>query len=664
MSVDGCLDLFQDVETSQRLALLNSHYGDLLPNEIVVDLFCGAGGWGEGAKKLGIAVNAAINHWERAITTHAANNPECEHHLGDAWRARPLSITRRRIIGLLLASAACTSHSNAKGDIPISPRIHMLGICILRWVRDCLPRVVLIENVAEWRNWGPLIQRLVKAGYEWDVIDDKGKAVGKLHGPSCRTPDGARWRRQHKAKGVTVRPRLYPDPTRKGQHFKSFIRRLRKQGYQVEFRVLDAPDYGAASRRRRLFVIARRDGQPIVWPKVTHGISNVSEEGRISACGQDFSPSGDMGVQGRGRVDVDNGVGIPLRSRRRASGRKVAQAGSALAPYRTAADIIDWSDLGRSIIDRPQPLKEKTHLRIIEGIRRVLKDPEPFVLRTTHGLGGGWHVSEIDRPGPTQTTRQDLAFVTPVTLGAGGSGYAGKPTRVDRPENTVLCDSRRAITSPIMLPAGGPKRGVQPIDSTFPAVLTREAMAFAAPITINYRGTSDAAVNRSASPVTDPAMAITGSGTHHYVLSLLMEYYGNSVALRRPDQPLGVATTKDRHGAVNVVMSTAEFALERARKVAQFLRQHLGDEIQICPETGVAFCVVYGQRRFFADILFRMFRVPELARAMGFPPEYQWPRSQRDATKMIGNAVEVHQAEALIGAVFPRRRLSRKAVAV
>lgn len=154
---EGFVDLFAAVENAERARLAGSLLGGLAPDEGVADVFCGAGGWGEGAKRSGIAVDAAVNHWDRAITTHALNNPRCSHHLGDAWRARPRDVLARagvRKLGLLLASAACTSHSRAKGSAPVSKRVHMLGWCIARWMEEGKPRLAWIENVPEWQEWG------------------------------------------------------------------------------------------------------------------------------------------------------------------------------------------------------------------------------------------------------------------------------------------------------------------------------------------------------------------------------------------------------------------------------------------------------------------------------------------------------------------------------
>lgn len=558
--------LFDLMDQSAADRPAGSELAGLLPGEMVADLFCGAGGWGEGLRTMGVGVDFAVNHDAVAIGTHERNNPGCRHHRGDAWRARPRDVIGKGTrLGILFASAACTTHSRARGAAPISKRVHMLGWCIARWMREVSPRVVFIENVPEWRDWGPTI-------------------VG---------PDGVR--RQ--------------DPKRKGQEFRRWWRYCERLGYRMEMRVLDAPDYGAACRRRRLFIIARRDGQPIVWPEPTHG--------------------------------------------------------PRLTPYRTAAEVIDWSDLGTSIFDRRKPLAPKTLARIAEGIRRyVLNDADPFVLRVTHGAEGGWKVSNVRGPLPTQTTRQDLAVVSPV-IAPQNTGVYGQ--RVDAPAPTVTTRGHQSLIAPMLATTGygeradqaarvhrvaellgtcvnGVKRAVvSPIlmnnttnhtggrvDGPMPTVTTGGqgglvslVGAVGAPLLAYHRHGGG-----QASDVRAPMLGMTANGTHAgLVAALLTEFYGSGSGKsgRRVTEPMGAVTTLDRHGLVTVVIDGVEFVI--------------------------------------VDILFRMLRPAELTRAMGFRDDFAWPATQRATVRLIGNAVSPFQAAALIGAAMPGLRpMVRKAV--
>ncbi len=596
----SCIEGTVSIEDAARRSLMESVYGGLLPGEKVADLFCGAGGWGEGGKRLGMQVDFAVNHWDEAIGTHARNNPECQHHLGDAWKAKPRDVIGRFTrLGVLLASAACTTHSRAKGAAPVSKRVHMLGWCIARWMEDATPRIVLIENVPEWQGWGPL---MVKRHRNGRPVRDAQKRIVRVQ-----------------------------NPKHEGQHFRKWWRYCEQLGYRMEMRTLDAVDFGEASRRKRLFIMARRDGQPICWAETTHG--KTVDQDCIDQCG---------GGRGDGERDAP-----PVRQ----AVRSERGCGRVIRPYRSAAEIIDWSDLGTSIFERPRPLKPKTLARICEGIRRfVLNDPRPFVLRVTQtGEGSGWKVWPVSDPLPTQTTRQDFAvctpviapqntgvfgqrvdrpgpaittkghqaLLTPILASAGGSGYAGKARRIDRMLNTVKTDNRQCLVSPVMVTSGyGERSGQRPRcgDARQPlntVVALNAKQAVVAPVMACLRN-NVAPVDVNEPPKRDVCRRHRCPGS----AALMLEYYGNSTTAKRADGSLGCVTTLDRHALVTVLIDGVQWVM--------------------------------------IDILFRMLRPHELAAAIGFPSSYLWPACQRDATRLIGNAVSVRTAAALIGAALPR----------
>jgi DNA (cytosine-5)-methyltransferase 1 len=249
----------------------------------VVDLFAGGGGASTGLEAaLGRPVDLAVNHDPVAIRVHEANHPGTRHLTTDVYDVDPVEATRGAPVDVLWSSPDCRHFSRAKGDVPKSPRVRSLAWVVVRWARAVRPRLIFLENVEEFLTWGPL----------------------------------GRDRR--------------PIQARVGQTFRSWVAQLRCLGYEVDWRVLDASRYGAPTRRRRLFVVARCDGQPIRWPAETHG------------------PGG--------------------------------------LPYRTAAECIDWSLPCPSIFERSRPLAEKTLWRIAQGVRRyVLETPAPFVVKVNHG---------------------------------------------------------------------------------------------------------------------------------------------------------------------------------------------------------------------------------------------------------------------------------------
>lgn len=255
--------------------------------ECIVDLFAGGGGASTGIEAaLQRYVDVAVNHDPEAIAMHQANHPGALHFVSDVFEVEPATATAGRPVGLLWASPDCKHFSKAKGSKPVSKKIRALAWVVVKWASTVRPRVIMLENVEEFVTWGP-------------VLDN---------GQPCKD--------------------------RKGTTFQRWVTQLRNLGYAVEHRELRACDYGAPTIRKRLFLIARRDGLPIVWPEPTHG-----------------KPGSPDVVAGR------------------------------LKPWRSAAECIDWSVPCPSIFGRDRPLAENTLGRIAKGLRRyVLDAAEPFIV--------------------------------------------------------------------------------------------------------------------------------------------------------------------------------------------------------------------------------------------------------------------------------------------
>jgi DNA (cytosine-5)-methyltransferase 1 len=198
--------------------------------EIIVDNFAGGGGASTGIElAIGRSVDIAINHDPAAISMHKANHPSSEHYCESVWDIDPVKAVRGRPVALCWFSPDCKHFSKAKGGKPVEKNIRGLAWIAIRWASKVKPRVIMLENVEEFKTWGPL------------------------------TKDG------------------YPDPSKKGETFKQFIVALKRLGYKVDWRELRACDYGAPTIRKRFFLIARRDGKSIVWPEPTHGNPNGLE---------------------------------------------------------------------------------------------------------------------------------------------------------------------------------------------------------------------------------------------------------------------------------------------------------------------------------------------------------------------------------------------------
>jgi len=332
-----------------------------LQRELIVDNFAGGGGASTGIElALGRHVDVAINHDPEAVAMHALNHPQTAHHCESVWDVDPLAVTQGRPVGLAWFSPDCKHFSKAKGGKPRDKRIRGLAWVAVRWAALVRPRVIILENVEEFQTWGPL------------------------------RADGS------------------PCPVRRGHTFRDFVRQLQEKGYAVEWRELRACDYGAPTTRKRLFLIARRDGRPIVWPTPTHGAP------------------GSASVKAR-----------------------------TLKPWRTAAECIDWSIPCPSIFERSRPLAEATMRRIARGVQRyVIEAAKPFVVPTPAGLvapvmteianASSPRCMAADEPLRTicaETRGGHHALIAPTLIQIGYGEREGQAPRVpglDKPLGTVV----------------------------------------------------------------------------------------------------------------------------------------------------------------------------------------------------------------------------------
>lgn len=338
---------------------------------IVIDMFAGAGGESAGivpayeSRGHNIELHA-INHWERAIETHAANFPWAHHHHEPVQSIDPTRLAGNRAVDLLWASPECTHHSNARGGRPRSDQSRASAWIILKWLQELYIRRVIIENVPEFTGWGPLCEN--------------GKVVAE----------------------------------NKGGLFLSFIGALQSLGYTVDWRILNAADYGAPTTRRRLFIQAVRDGKQILWPEPTHKI-----EGWIPA-----------------------------------------------------SSIIDWSIPGTSIFERKRPLVAATIRRIEHGIRKYWGNwAEPFLVL----LRGTGTSRDIHRPVPAITAGGGhIGLVEPLVLNQWGGGEA-RP--VSQPMATVGTTCAHRLIDPFIIKYYGTGEGAKGVDAPLDTVTTKDRFA-------------------------------------------------------------------------------------------------------------------------------------------------------------------------------------------
>lgn len=325
---------------------------------MIIDCFAGGGGASLGIEQaLGVSPDIAINHDAAALAMHAENHPRTEHLQSDIWEVSPRRAVGARTVDLAWFSPDCRHFSKAKGGQPVSDRVRSLAWVVVRWARDVRPRIILLENVEEFSTWGPLL------------------------------PNGL------------------PCPARRGWTFRRWWRELERLGYRLDARELRACDYGAPTIRKRLFIVARRDGLPIVWPEPTHGPGQ-------------------------------------------------AQA------WRRAAECLDWSLPVPSIFDRPRPLAEATQRRIARGLDRyVLRARDPFLLAGPVAAwlaqhNGGMVGHDVRKPLSTITQSGSHQQLCTAALGEGSprvrawlSKYygCGVGQSVDEPMHTVTTKDRLGL---------------------------------------------------------------------------------------------------------------------------------------------------------------------------------------------------------------------------
>ncbi|MES2175076.1 MAG: DNA cytosine methyltransferase [Pseudomonadota bacterium] len=537
---------------------------------IIVDNFAGGGGASTGIElALRRQIDVAVNHDPEAVAMHAANHPTTRHLCQSVWAVDPLEAVtfandngdmRPRPVRLAWFSPDCKHFSKAKGGKPVEKNIRDLAWVVHHWI-DRLgpalrPAIIMLENVEEFRTWGPLA--------------DDGR----------------------------------PCPKAKGKTFELWVAKLRRAGYRVEHKELRACDYGAPTSRKRLFMIARCDGQKIVWPKPTHG------------------KPGTPGVE----------------------------AGQ-LLPWRTAAEIIDWSIPCPSIFTRARPLKDATCRRIAAGIMRyVINAPHPFIVPVCNGTWGAGRVYAGDEPLRTITTAKggEFAVVTPFFTPLTHHGSADRNYAPDTPIPTITGAHRGeiALIAPhvmTMRNSGKPYTEAGEPTHTITAGGAHQYLVAAfmaqhnggmvgrgadAPLsTIVHRGTQQQLVassivklrgtSKDGQPTDTPLHTISAGGLHHgEVRAFLVKYYGNEQDGHSLGGTLGAVTTRDRYGLVIVTIGGEDYVI--------------------------------------VDIGMRMLTPRELFAAQGFPPDYiidlmvnGRPLTKTAQVRMCGNSVSPVMSEAL-----------------
>jgi DNA (cytosine-5)-methyltransferase 1 len=397
----------------------------------------------------------AVNHWGPAVDTHKANHPWARHLQETLDSVDPRKAIPGGRLNVLAASPECTHHSVARGGKPINDQSRATAWHVLRWCEALRIDTVLVENVPEFQTWGPI--------------------------------------------GVNGRPMK----SRRGETFAAWMNGLTSLGYDVQHRVLNAADYGEATTRKRLFVLASRLRGGVKWPTPSHA----------------KEPGGDFWARSK---------------------------------WRAAREIIDWSLVGKSIFSRKRPLSSKTLARIAHGLRKFGgKAAEPFLVLLTHGT----RLLSPDAPLPTITTAHngEIALIQPFIIGAGGpEGMARKPLDINEPLPPVVTENHRALVEPFLVQFKGMGKSQLPAsaqDAGKPlGAITAGGGNFGVvePTLLPQGG------GGQARPVSNPAPTVACAGAVQLVEPLLVPYYGATRGCSPISSPMPTATAKQRFALVTV----------------------------------------------------------------------------------------------------------------
>lgn len=544
----------------------------------VADLFCGAGSLSMGANDALIDLGykpqfVAVNHWDIATQTYARNHPGASVHCVTLDAAFPMDLVPAGYLDLLMAGIECTYFSRARGGKPVNDQQRMSAWHVVRWCTELDVKRLLLENVPEFVDWGPV-----------------DPATGK------------------------------PIKERKGEYFRAWVEALRAIGFKLEWRVLNCADYGDATTRRRLFMLADRTRPAVLWPKASHG-------------------------------KLANGV----------------------AAWRGADQIIDWSIKGNSIFNRKRPLAAKTLARIAAGITKF-GWPEPFiVVLRQHADARG-----IELPLPAVTAGgKHFGLVEPFVI-ANRENNVGRALTDPMPGATTAHGGGIAVVEPFVLSPnsnGAPRRAKSPLPTITLGGAGNEKRpgcarhAVIQPFVLSQHA---GGAPRSAG---QPIPGMTNDGAH----ALIAPYYGSGSGktCRSTKQPLPAATAKARFGLVMPV--THNDKSNRARQVKDplptlttakrgelaFITASFGERPTQSPRVhsikspapvicaqGRTNLVEAGEHY---DILFRMLEPHELAAAMSISTAekpYHFVGNKTQVVRQIGQAVPRRTGRALARALM------------
>lgn len=535
-------------------------------DEIIVDNFAGGGGASTGIElATGRPVNIAINHDPDAILMHKTNHPYTEHYQASVWDINPEEVCRGRKVGLAWFSPDCKHFSKAKGGKPVDKKIRGLAWIVLRWAAKVRPRVIMLENVEEFQTWGPV---------------RKGKPV----------------------------------KSKVGQTFNQFIEQLKALDYDVEYRELKACDYGAPTIRKRFFLIARCDGNPIVWPEATHA---------------------------------------PADSPEVTTGKK--------KPYKSAAECIDFSLPCPSIFERAKPLVPNTQRRIARGLDKfVIREAKPYLVHIGNGERNGQlpRIYDIDKPLNTVVSSCKQYLVLPYLEQINHSGKETRGQKLDKQIPTITSKHGFAYIAPSLIQyhsetAKSEVRG-QKINKPIMTIDSSGRYGVQIPFLTQYYSGAD-----HANTVTNPLQTVTVK-PRHFLNDCFLTVLRNHMDSKSINEPLNTITARAMHFSfvkVYVKQYSEDVWLGYWQKIRAMLNEYTEWNLN---DNEIIVFNIDGTEYFIYDIGMRMLQPKELYAAQGFPKDYviekdylgnTYPKSKQVAR--CGNAVPPPFATALVRANLP-----------
>lgn len=473
------------------------------------DLFCGAGGTSTGllraCQAMGLECDLiAVNHWPVAIDTHSANHPYAKHLCESLENIDPRKLVPSGRLNLLVASPECTHHANARGGKPMSDQSRATAWCILRWAEALYIENIIIENVPEFRTWGPL--------------GASGRPLKKL----------------------------------RGQLYVQFLSSLKALGYAVEDNILNAADYGDPTTRKRLFIIARRGGRRVVWPVATHApAAKLKKLGLMFGNLQPWRPAReviDWSLQGKSIFHRKKPLARKTLERIYAGLTKFGGpgAGPFLLVLRRHMDAQSLND------PVPALTAGGNHVGLVE----------PFLVN----MKGKSKASGIEQPAPTQTTREHLYLAEPEAFILPHRMFdQGHPDSIDAPLRTIVGKNGRHIRvcEPVLVPFFGEREGQEPrahsVDAPLPAVTGQGAGAVVDAVLVDVNHGDDPGEKnghaRRAQSIEQPVNGITAARRGKGLAECIVKYYGTAKA-QSTRQPLATVTAKDRFALVETEQGT------------------------------------------------------------------------------------------------------------